>query len=107
MTRQFIHVSEAFYADSALRAERLHDSINITVSDDDEGPDCDYSIDWIHIGTSSPVPELRVFSDSWSALARSRDLLDWLDEQNDAEPTPLEMVAALVRMGFENATPTR
>ena len=108
MQRQYIHMSEAWYADSALRLGDMVDEVSFGLyAPADGGTTGEMTVRWIEIGQPSgrPAPKLGVFCDGWNALATFGDVIARLAEVDDQDISPAEFCAILTECGFIDNTP--
>lgn len=108
--RQFFHLSRAFYGESVLTGDGMHDEIVIGVyhyneEGYSEGTTGEFSIRWTPLAGKS-VPQLRAYDDGWSALAQFGDLIEAMSALDDRNATPQDIADLLISLGVEDATPT-
>ena len=109
-TRGFIILSQAWYANSTLsRQERADgvDEITLTLCAPDGTLSGEMLLRW-EISDGRTVPYLRVFHESWRALASFSDLLAKLANFSDARQPTVDQVAAVLKScGFKDMTERR
>jgi hypothetical protein len=64
----------------------------------------EFSVVWTELG-GKLTPQLRAYDDSWSALAKFRDLLDAMAEVDDQDITPAQFYEICMRLGIKDLTP--
>ena len=100
--RSFIQLSRAWYAEANTRPPLVDD---ITIHVDDMGW---FKIEWVVV-TGEVGCRLQVWHDAWKALDKCQDLIWWLGamDKEGKNPSPSEVVHALVEMGFIDRTPEK
>ena len=100
---RFSRLGEAWYAATALR-DGVNEEVCIGFYCPDGGTTGEFSVEWKTLGGKS-VPELRCFSDGWSALANIPGLLAMLEQMDEADPTPDAFCLGLLALGLTDGTP--
>ncbi|WP_157266558.1 hypothetical protein [Azohydromonas aeria] len=100
--RQFSHLGAAWYAHHVRAEARIHDEITLTVRTPKGSGEI--VLQWRKLDRG-PAPCLRVFHDSWAALAQCPDLLAAVAEMDGRDVTPQAMCDVLLALGFVDATP--
>lgn len=90
-------LSSTAWPESVWRHERGHvDELRLSVEEAD-GFYGDFGIVWVDLGGGQVCPRVRAFDDSWRALALIAPVLE---QFNDEQPTPDEVIAALEEHGW-------
>ena len=108
--RQYIIVSQAWYATPCLDNARFVDEILIMVNkteNPDDGFVGEFAIRWYNLGGGIVAPKLEVFDDAWMALGTCRDLLTEfaMSGMNKTNHSLREIVDVLEKCGFVDVTP--
>lgn len=118
--KQYILLSEAYYAESELQAMRnkdVKDEVTFGFYSPEGEAKSELSVRWHELGRK-PIwgdgalqwvprisPKLSAFNDAWQALAELRDVIDAMAEVDSEDITPKEFCQLLERCGFEDRTP--
>lgn len=63
----------------------------------------EFAIRWIELGGES-IPKIEAYDDSWKALFSAPDLIEYLTKVNNKDVTQVELVNALISLGFTDRT---
>lgn len=100
----FVQLSRAWYGEANLtHKSEVKDEVTFGYYSPDGGTSGEMSVRWIRL-EGRFVPELKIFSDAWSALSNMHDLIDFLGEHDDEDPTPEEFCEYLKQCGFIDKT---
>jgi hypothetical protein len=100
----FTQLSRAWYGEANLKnTKEVKDVITFGFYSPDGGTSGEMTVKWIWLSNRF-VPELKIFSDAWSALSQFHDLIDVLGEHDDEDPTPEEFCKYLLSCGFIDRT---
>jgi len=115
--REFIIVSQTWYAPSALPYSHVFEEINLLLREPDPGnTSVEFLLNWHDLSNSgrqpaaryrtAGVPRLEVFSEAWPALLACQDLLTGLSDlaQGYHCPTIAEVTFLLLRLGWSDVT---
>lgn len=111
MTRQYIHMSKAWYGPDCLRLKGRRgvvDEVSFGLYDAGcGGTTGEMCVRWIKIGqpNGKPAPRLECFCDGWSAFATFGDVLAAMAECDGEDISPADFCALLASCGFEDVTP--
>lgn len=100
--KKFIITSQAWYGKSMLTNGQI-DKIMFGWYHTDGGTTGELSIAWQDVG-GKVVPQLCAWDDSWHALSTFGDVIQSLAALDDANSTPQEVAALLIKCGFEDET---
>ena len=104
---RFVHISRAFYADTALKfPDNLIDEVEIIVREFD----CEFFVKW-HLLGGMACARLAIFDDAWILFKKVPELFELLFEHATSDHTktsltPEVLCGALLEMGFLDRTPT-
>lgn len=101
--RHFTQLSRAWYGKYNLPEGQRVEVITIGFYDPEGGTIGEFQINWRHLG-GELVPRLEVFNDSWNALSRFPELLEWMREMDDENVTPEQVCDFLRSIGVRDAT---
>jgi len=106
MIRQFIILSQAWYAHSSLssRTDGLQDEICFGLYDPSGVTIGEMVISW-YFHKHELVPRLGVFDDAWFVLSTFPDVISELALLDDKNTTPEVIANLLVKCGFTDVTP--
>ena len=106
ITRSFIHLKHAWYADENLKGADFVDEISIQV-EKSGGLICEFNLRWFNLGDGKPpAPRLEVFNDAWAGfLEHFADFLQELGKRH-SDASPDDIIAILNNLEIEDATPT-
>ncbi len=116
---RFVHISRAFYAESALKSpENLIDEVEIIFREFD----CEFFVKWHLLGSMAcavkwhllggmACARLEIFDDAWILFKKVPELFELLFEYGTSDHTktsltPEVLCGALLEMGFLDRTPT-
>ncbi len=114
--RQYIHVAEAWYAESSLsNKEHIVDEVMFGFYSPDGGTSGEMGMRWINLGEkwegakkiAHTAPRLECFNDAWHALYQFQDVLYALAELDDVDITPEQFCQMLDACGFIDDTPRK
>lgn len=104
--KAFTQLSKAWYGPANLNCSNIRDSVTFGFYAPEGGTSGEISVDWISL-SGNIVPEMRIFSDSWSALSNMHDLIDLLGTHDDEDSSPEEFCEFLLQCGFVDKTETK
>ncbi len=108
--KQYILVSEAWYADTSLTGEYV-DEVQFGFYAPEGGTSGEMGMRWHDLsrpyieGDRCIVPRLECYNDAWHALAQFKDVIDMLAEVDDVNISPKDFCHILDQCGFTDATP--
>jgi|GEM_PF-698941 len=115
--RQFIIVSQAWYAASALPYGHVFEEINLLLREPEPGnASVEFLLNWHDLSNSgrqpsaryrtAGVPRLEAFSEAWPALLTCQDLLRGLSDltRGDRFPTAAEVTLLLLQLHWQDVT---
>ncbi len=106
--KQYVLLSEAWYAKSRLGNADYTDDVNFGFYSPDGGTSGEMSVKWYRLQDNKPPsPKLECFSDAWHTLAQFKDVIDAMAEVDGQDITPKEFCQLLGRCGFVDATPRK
>ncbi|KFX56134.1 hypothetical protein FDC50_10245 [Clostridium botulinum] len=105
MIKGFTQLSKAWYGEPSLRGADYIDSVHFGFYGTEGGTTGEVSVKWINL-SGKIVPQLTIFSDTWSALSQFHDLIDLLGKHDNEDPTPEQFCKFLLHCGFVDRTET-
>ena len=102
MKRQYIICDEAWY----IRANpQIENTVTFGLYDPEGGTTGEMEVEWSQIGDDSKLTaQLKVFEDSWSALASFSDVIEKLGEVDSENIQIPQFIEILNQCGFEDNT---
>lgn len=105
VTREFIHLKRAWYADSALKGMDYDDEVLVSIYDGDDTLG-EVMMRWYFLGGyTGDAPRIEAFNDSFRALSSMSDVLDKLISLGKRNFTPEEYSDILKVHGYTDVTP--
>ena len=102
-SRGFIWHSQAWYAKSSPLNENVTDELNIGFYHPEGGTSGEFCIQWEEL-SGKVVARLMAFDDSWSALAKMPELIEYMESVDDLNIPISEFVDKLLNLGFTDNT---
>lgn len=103
--KQYIHVSEAWYADTSLASNDYEDEVTFGFYSPDGGTSGEMGMRWYQLCHDKGLtPRLEVFGDAWHALS-CLNIIDALADLDETDITPKQFCELLDRCGFVDDTP--
>jgi hypothetical protein len=104
--REYILLSEAFYAETTLRDADYVDEVNFQLASHGGGTAGEMTIRWYRVG-GFLSPRLECYDDAWAVLGTFKDVIDAMAEVDNQNITPKQFCQLLDKLGFVDGTERR
>jgi hypothetical protein len=99
----FTQLSRAWYGKAGLDIDTIDRVTFGYYSPQGEGTSGEISVRWTWLN-NEVIPEIKIYSDAWSALSNFHDLIDLLGKHDNEDPSPDKFCEYLKECGFTDLT---